>query len=63
MLQPSFLVGPDLASGALVEILPRFRSVEFGIYAIFATRKFVTPKVRLLIDFLVAAFEKPRWPA
>jgi len=63
VLQPSFLVGPDLASGALVEILPQFRSVEFGIYAIFATRKFVTPKVRLLIDFLAAAFEKPRWPA
>lgn len=63
VLQPTFLVGADLVSGALVELLPQYRSVELGIYAVYPTRKHVSPKVRLLIDFLVDALKKPRWPA
>ena len=56
MLQPSFLIGEDLAAGRLVEILPKFRSIELGIYAIYPTRKHVAPKVRALVDFLVKEF-------
>ncbi|HRP95914.1 MAG TPA: LysR substrate-binding domain-containing protein, partial [Rhodocyclaceae bacterium] len=52
ILQPSFLVGPDLAAGALVELMPAYRSIELGIYAIYPTRKHVAPKVRALLDFL-----------
>lgn len=51
-LQPTFLIGPQLASGQLVEILPQFRSAELGIYAVYPSRKFVLPKVRALIEFL-----------
>jgi DNA-binding transcriptional LysR family regulator len=61
VLQPTFLVGPHLASGALVEILPEFRSIELGIYAVYPSRKHLTPKVRVLIDFLAAAFRRPAW--
>lgn len=63
VLQPSFLVGADLLSGALVEVLPQYRSIELGVYAVYPTRKHVTPKVRVLIDFLADAFRKPAWPA
>lgn len=63
VLQPSFLVGAHLDSGALVEILPRFRSIELGVYAVYPTRKHLTPKVRALIDFLVDAFRMRAWPA
>lgn len=63
VLQPSFLVGAHLASGALVEVLPQYRSVEFGVYAVYPTRKHLTPKVRALIDFLVGAFRMRAWPA
>jgi DNA-binding transcriptional LysR family regulator len=63
MLQPSFLVGAHLRSKALVEVLPQYRSIELGIYAVYPTRRHVTPKVRLLIDFLVEAFRVPAWPA
>jgi len=52
ILQPSFLVGADLASGALLELMPEFRSLELGIYAIYPTRKHVSPKVLALVDFL-----------
>lgn len=52
ILQPSFLVGEDLAAGRLVEIMPEYRSSEFGIYAVYPTRKHVAPKVRVLVDYL-----------
>ncbi len=62
VLQPSFLVGTHLASGALVEVLPEFRSIELAVYAVYPSRKHVTPKVRALIDFLVEAFRMRAWP-
>jgi DNA-binding transcriptional LysR family regulator len=62
VLQPTFLVGPHLASGALVEILPAYRSLDLGVHAIYPTRKHLTPKVRALIDFLVDAFRMRAWP-
>ena len=62
VLQPSFLVGAHLASGALIEVLPQYRSIELGVYAVFPTRKHLTPKVRALIDFLVNAFRMRAWP-
>jgi DNA-binding transcriptional LysR family regulator len=59
ILQPSFLVGDDLAAGALVELMPEFRSLELGIYAVYPTRKHVLPKVRALLDFLTYHFSQP----
>ena len=60
ILQPSFLVGPDIKAGTLVELLPQFRSIELGIYAVYPTRKHVSAKVRALIDFLAAHFAQTR---
>ena len=34
-LQPTFLIEQQLASGQLVEILPQYRSVQLGIYAVY----------------------------
>lgn len=59
ILQPSFLVGDDLASGTLLELMPEFRSLELGIYAVYPTRKHVSPKVRALLDFLTNHFSQP----
>jgi DNA-binding transcriptional LysR family regulator len=58
ILQPSFLVGDDLACGTLVELMPEFRSLELGIYAVYPTRKHVSLKVRALIDFLTNHFSQ-----
>jgi DNA-binding transcriptional LysR family regulator len=57
VLQPSFMVNADLQSGALVELMPSYRSVEFGIFAVYPTRQYVSPKVRALIDFLSKALK------
>ncbi|HEY4555349.1 MAG TPA: LysR family transcriptional regulator, partial [Lysobacter sp.] len=61
VLQPDFLVGPDLNSGALVELMPAYRSIELGVFAVYATRKHLPMKTRRLIDFLAEAFARPAW--
>ena len=61
VLQPSFMVSQHLRAGALVEVLPQYRSLELGVYAVYASRRHVTPKVRVAIDFLVEAFRICPW--
>ena len=61
ILQPSFIVGEDLRKGTLVELMPHYRSLEFGIYAIYPTRRYVAPKVRTLIDYLASAMQGASW--
>lgn len=61
ILQPDFLVGPDLSSGALVELMPQYRSIELGIHVVYATRKHLPMKTRHLIDFLVESFQRQPW--
>jgi DNA-binding transcriptional LysR family regulator len=59
--QPSFMVSADLENGALVELMPQYRSLEFGIYAIYPSRQHLSPKVRVMIDFLVNAMKGVSW--
>jgi hypothetical protein len=61
VLQPSFMVSTHLRSGALVEVLPAYRSMELGVYAACASRKRLTPKVRVMVDFLAQALRIPAW--
>jgi DNA-binding transcriptional LysR family regulator len=58
ILQPRFVVSDALASGELVELLPQYLSSEIGIYAVYPTRKHLSAKVRVLIDFLANHFDR-----
>jgi len=60
-LLPKPLVSEDLRRGDLVELLPEYRSVELGIYAVYPTRKHLASKVRAFINFLVEQFEQVDW--
>jgi DNA-binding transcriptional LysR family regulator len=60
-LQPTFLVARELASGELVEVLPQYRSIELGIYAVYPTRKFLLPKVRALVEYLSVKLAEADW--
>ncbi len=61
VLQPTFLVGPELAAGRLVGVMPQWQAGELGVYAVYPSRRHLLPKTRALIDFLVEAFERPSW--
>jgi len=63
VLQPDFLVGEDLRRGELVELMPEYRSIELGVHAVYASRKYLPMKTRRLVDFLAAAFAQPAWQA
>jgi DNA-binding transcriptional LysR family regulator len=63
ILEPDFLVGDDLRRGDLVELMPKYQGAEFGIHAMYPTRKHLPLKVRVLVDFLVEAFREPAWHA
>lgn len=55
ILQPEFLVHRELQDGSLAEILPQYRGTELGVYAVYPSRRHVSPKVRVLIDYLAEA--------
>lgn len=61
ILQPDFLVGDDRRRGDLVELMPAYRSLEFGIHALWPSRKHLPLKTRRLIDFLADAMRSPAW--
>jgi DNA-binding transcriptional LysR family regulator len=57
-----FLVGDLLASGALVPLLPGYRTEEVEINALYPHRRHLSAKVRAFIDMLVERFaDERRW--
>ena len=61
---PTFLIGPDLAEGRLVEVLADWTLPALGIYALYAPNRFLPAKTRLLIDHLSKCFgPDPEWDA
>lgn len=49
---PSFIVGPDIASGRLRTVLDNIPPTELGIHALYAPNKYLAAKSRALIDYL-----------
>lgn len=62
-LSPNFICAEDLASGALVEVLPNNRPSPLGIYAVYPEGRFPQPKLRVFIDHLAEVLKGkgPRW--
>ena len=61
ILQPGFLVGPDLKTGRLVELLPDYSGPGLTIHAVYPSRQHLSGKVRAMVDFLAEAFRQPGW--
>lgn len=60
--QPTFLVGADLRAGRLVQVLPEYRLPDIDIQAVYPSRRHLSAKVRVMIDFLVEQFKHtPPW--
>ncbi len=61
-LQPDFQIFEALREGKLVRILSDWETDELGVFAVYPNRKFLPPKVRNFIDFLVKRFgPHPYW--
>lgn len=60
ILQPRFVVDAELAAGHLVELLPDYHSTEIGIYAVYPSRKHLSAKVRVLVEFLADRLARHR---
>ncbi len=60
--QPSFLVGADLRAGRLVRVLPDYHMPDIDVLAVYPSRRHLSAKVRVMIDFLVDEFAgTPPW--
>lgn len=58
MLSPDWIMGPAIARGELVELLPNYSPypATSTLYAVHPYQRFIPPKVRVFIDFLVERF-------
>ena len=61
MLRSLWDIAPQLASGQLVRVLPDYAMPDADIHWLAPYRAEVPRRIRLLIDFLVAAFESEPW--
>jgi DNA-binding transcriptional LysR family regulator len=52
--QPTFLIGADLRAGRLVPLLPDFHLPDIDVLAVYPSRRHLSAKVRVMIDFLAA---------
>lgn len=60
--QPAFLIGDDLKAGRLVALMPGYRMPDIDVLAIYPSRRHLSAKVRVMVDFLVEVFRPaPPW--
>jgi DNA-binding transcriptional LysR family regulator len=60
--QPTFLVGADLRAGRLQRVLPDYHMPDIDVLAVYPSRRHLSAKVRVMIDFLVEEFAgTPPW--
>jgi DNA-binding transcriptional LysR family regulator len=60
-LQPTYLANPHLADGSLQRVLPDWALPDMAIYALYTSRRHLSPAVRALLDFLVERFAGKPW--
>jgi DNA-binding transcriptional LysR family regulator len=62
VFEPAFIVGPEVRAGRLVALLQDFVAPPMPVYAVYPSRKHLSAKVRLLVDFLVERYAgAPDW--
>lgn len=60
-LQPTYLANPHLLDGSLQALLPDWNLPEMAVYALYPSRKHLSPAVRAFLDFLVERFATVPW--
>ncbi|WP_342620174.1 LysR family transcriptional regulator [Rhodoferax sp. GW822-FHT02A01] len=60
-LQPTYQANMYLRDGSLQVVLPDWKLPDMAIYALYPSRKHLSPAVRALLDFLVERFATLPW--
>ncbi|TDO97942.1 LysR family transcriptional regulator [Marinomonas balearica] len=60
-MQPTYLANQYISDGRLVHVLPDWKPKALNIYALYSSRKHLSPTVRALIDHLEAYFQDHPW--
>jgi len=60
-LQPTYLANPHLLDCSLHVVLPDWKLPDMAIYALYPSRKHLSPAVRAFLDFMVERFAKVPW--
>lgn len=60
-LQPTYLANHYLHDGRLCHVLPEWQPRDLTIYALYSSRKHLSPTVRALIDYLDGYFAENPW--
>jgi DNA-binding transcriptional LysR family regulator len=60
-MQPTFLANHALQHNTLEQVLPDWGLIEMNIYALYSSRKHLSPTVRALIDFLTTYYKSHHW--
>jgi DNA-binding transcriptional LysR family regulator len=58
VLQPDFLIGEDIKAGRLIKLMPQWHAGELGIFAVYPSRRYLSAKVRLLVEYLYAQLQR-----
>ena len=59
---PTFVVGPDIAAGRLVALMPDYTPIETDLSIVYPPGRQLSAKVRSFVDFLAARFAgEPEW--
>ncbi|HEX6999144.1 MAG TPA: LysR family transcriptional regulator [Gammaproteobacteria bacterium] len=65
-MMPSFVAAADLASGSIEPVLTDWSLRELHVFAVYPHRRFLSPKVKVFVEALRAAFgdgsTDPWWP-
>ena len=55
---PKYLINSYIENGQLEHVLPEWESSQYKIFALYSSRKYLSPAVRALIDYLDKYFQK-----
>jgi len=61
VFQPTFIVGDDLRTGRLREVLSDYRLQEMNVYAVYAHRQYLSAKVKTFVEYLSEYFSPSYW--
>jgi DNA-binding transcriptional LysR family regulator len=56
-----FMIASDLASGALVRVLPQWRTRPAEVHAVYPARQNLPPRLTYFLNHLAKAFSRPPW--